>query len=334
MKNCFLILILLIPSTSTIASHREKRYVGPFVKVSSGVYPWIVQLKNSMGVECTGTLISDNRVMLPAHCLKTKELRSSLRVNFENSNRPFEVKVCRVSKHPSYTGWSYDDQFDIAIVQLEQRVNVSFPELDLSYYDCGEALSSKELYTAGYAGRNELRQIRLRLKRCHIKGGVRAYMFRKFSEYGDSGSPVFYKSDTNYAVIGFFQYWRNNYDYYNPVYYQIAYIRNFLNNNEPSLSINGSTWDFNFCTAETTTETTIETTAGITTETTAGITTETTAGITTETTTETTAGTTTETTAGTTTETTAGTTTETTAGTVTATLSLFTLLLSLIIQAI
>ena len=200
--NLVLIVSLLFFESSILLAspNRPERYTPPFNREMLGAYPWIAQISPS---KCTAFLISNQHVLTSAHCLSRKPSYENLTVHFLNALTPFAVKSRRFISNPKANLYRVD-QYDIAILELENSLELSTPELDLEQYTCTELFQIINSVAAGYQSEDFLRSVELtwQLPCPTSTDYIYTLKYSGNGQGGDSGSPLFYHSANLPYVIG------------------------------------------------------------------------------------------------------------------------------------
>ena len=195
-------------------NNRYPRYTASAYTVERGSYPWIAKV-NHQDYTCTGILATDRHVITAAHCLRDRVPVSSLVVQFNNASENFEVRGKRFVNHPVYRhereGDAYSEQHDIAIIELDQPVNLSVPDINLDDFDCDDVFNITMPMAAGYRSRSTLK-ITPPLNwenglGCNATdpGAEATYYtltYEGIGQPGDSGGPLFNIVDDRLTIYG------------------------------------------------------------------------------------------------------------------------------------
>ena len=222
----FWLFFLITYSGYVFTFYSEKRYTAPATTVASGLHPWVVRMKDTVGF-FTGVLISDRHILTVAHALDAFPDADCLEAQFKNAIAPFSVKAGRYISHPEFAFL----QNDLAIIELDQKIPLDKKGIELPRIDNATYFSNiykiNPVYSAGYADSGTLKRVRLEWS--SLIDGVYKLRYAGTAEEGDSGGPLFYYLNGIYYLLGiqFASYVTDgNLNYYQAISGHLEFITN------------------------------------------------------------------------------------------------------------
>ena len=234
--------LIAFPLTSEENNPLDKRYTTPAEVALPGIFPWIIRYSSIL----SGVMLTPKILITSAHSLVKSYGTYCIVIRLLNANPPFEAQVDHFSIHPDYNDSGLND---IAVVNLSEPIdtqqhNITFPLIDTYYYSCNEKPDNRTLFGAGYADSDILKFAELvwlnpeihSAYGCEQNNLPSKYVahYAGHSEQGNSGSPLFYKDDENFYLLGilFGSYQVNNATvYFEPIARHLNFLSHFISFN-------------------------------------------------------------------------------------------------------
>lgn len=198
----FWLVFSVIFSSCIFAFDREKRYTEPAEIVAPGLLPWVVKMTDASGA-FTGVLVSNKYIVTVAHVFDSDT--DCLTAHFKNAMAPFSVKTSRYILHPKYDSSYAVNDYDFAIVELNQKISldeqgIKLPVIKNASYLENDLYKISPVYAAAYADSDTLKKVILTW--LSVKNGNYELNYAGHGELGDSGGALFYSVNNTAYLLG------------------------------------------------------------------------------------------------------------------------------------